>query len=343
MWMLTTPGRDDPSRENKLPGIRALRRRILTPNMSATKLDVRGFHEKSAAAKELLETVGRTFLTGYGYAVEARTTAETEHRLEQLPTQFRGFGYEGAAMGYAMLDGLPVGGSHHVATFLAGRGRQHAYMAYIGVGWAMARLPRSRWSRITVADPLMRWLVLDGYGFHQAYFKTDRYVTNQYREPEFPWPTEGQQWYANHAIDQGIGRALWFVGGTDADLVAGMIEKFPESRQPDLWSGAGLAATYAGGSGEDELLRFFDRAGKYRPQLAQGSAFAATARLEAGLLIPHTELATRVFCGMTPEQASRVSAEARPAVADPAAADDLPVYELWRQRIADALIILGRV
>ncbi|WP_408654118.1 DUF1702 family protein [Jatrophihabitans sp.] len=323
-----------------MPGLRALRRRILTPNMSATKLDVRGFNEKDPAAKQLLETVGASFLTGYGYAVQARTVAECEQQLEQIAPQFKGFAYEGAAMGYAVLDGLPVGGSRNVSKFLAGRAGHHAYMAYIGVGWAMARLPRFRWSRITVADPLMRWLVLDGFGFHQAYFKTDKYVTRQYQEPGFPWPTEGQQWYANHAIDQGIGRALWFVGGTEAELVASMIEKFPESRQPDLWSGAGLAATYAGGAGEEELLAFWDRAGKYRPQVAQGSAFASTARLEAGLVVPHTRLATQVFCGMTPEQASQASTDLRP---EGPAVDDLPVYELWRQRIADAFVNLGRI
>lgn len=325
-----------------MPGLRALRRRILTPNISATKLDVRGFNEKSPAAKELLETVGRTFLTGYGYAVEARTISDAEQRLEQLPPQFRGFGYEGAAMGYAILDGLPFGASHNVEKFLAGRGRDHAYMAYIGVGWAMARLPRFRWSRIRVADPLMRWLVLDGYGFHQAYFKTEKYVVQQYQEPDFPWPSEDQQWYSNHAIDQGIGRALWFVGGTEGELVANLIDKFAESRQPDLWSGAGLAATYAGGADKDELTAFWDRAGKYRPQVAQGSAFAATARIEAGLVTAHTELASQVFCGMTPSQASRVSSEARPT-STAEAADDLPVYELWRQRIADAFVTLGRV
>jgi enediyne biosynthesis protein E3 len=323
-----------------LPGLRALRRRILTPNLSATKLEVRGFHEKDAASKLLLETIGATFLTGYGAAVETRTAAECEQQLERISPQFRGFGYEGAAMGYAVLDGLPVGGSKHVARFLAGRGSQHAYMAYIGVGWAMARLPRFRWSRITVADPLMRWLVLDGFGFHQAYFRTDSYVTRQYQEPEFPWPAEGQQWYANHAIDQGIGRALWFVGGTEAELVASMIEKFPDSRQPDLWSGAGLAATYAGGAGEQELIAFAERAGRYRPQVAQGSAFAATARVEAGLVTAHTGVATQVFWGMTPQEASEVSIGRRP---EGHAVEDLPAYELWRQRVADAFVSLGRV
>jgi hypothetical protein len=308
--------------------------------MSATKLDVRGFNVKDDASKQLLETIGATFLTGYGHAVETRTVAECEQQLEQVPERFRGFAYEGAAMGYAILDGMPFGSTRHVSKFLAGRARQHAYMAYIGVGWAMARLPRFRWSKFTVADPLMRWLVLDGFGFHQAYFATEKYVTRQYQEPEFPWPVEGPQWYANHAIDQGIGRAMWFVGGTEAELVASMIEKFPESRQPDLWSGAGLAATYAGGADAQELEAFWERAGKFRPQVAQGSAFAATARLEAGLMVPHTAVATRTFCGLDPEQASQVSSDNRPDGLD---SEDLPAYELWRQRIAEAFVGVGRV
>ncbi|MEO9239813.1 MAG: DUF1702 family protein [Jatrophihabitantaceae bacterium] len=320
--------------------LRAIRRRILTPKMSETSLDVRGFYKKDPQAQENLETVGKSFLTGYAYAVEAKNVAEAEQRLEQWDRPYRGFAYEGAGMGFAMLDGLPLGGSNHLQRFLDSRGRHHAYMVYIGQGWAMARLPRFRWSRITVADPLMRWLVLDGFGFHQAYFRTEQYVNKQYQEPEFPWPTEGQRWYSNHAIDQGIGRALWFVGGTDAPRVADMIDRFDDARKPDLWSGAGLAATYAGGVDEAELRGFFERAGSYRPNLAQGSAFAATARIEAGLLLPHTSVATGVFCGMSPQDASAVSSNNRPVTSDEA---DLPLYEQWRRNIAGTFASLERI
>lgn len=134
----------------------------------------------------MLETVGRSFLTGYAYAAEAATVAEAEERLEGVPTRFRGFAYEGAAMGFAVREGLPIGGRGMVSEFLAGRGDDHVYMAYVGVGWAMARLPRFRWSSLTAPDPLLRWLVLDGYGFHQAYFKTEQYVYQTYQEENFP-------------------------------------------------------------------------------------------------------------------------------------------------------------
>jgi hypothetical protein len=312
--------------------LRSLRRRILTPNVSATRLDVRGFHRKNPDAQQLLETIGRVFLDGYGEAAEAATGQDVEDRLEQLPAQWRGFAYEGAAMGFAVRDGLPIGGRRHVDEFLAGpTARDHRYIAQCGVGWALARLPRFRWPDSEQADPLLRWLVLDGYGFHQAYFHTDRYVHKHFREPNFPWPRGGPSWYADRAIDQGIGRALWFVGGTDVDVVATLLEKYPAERHGDLYAGVGLAATFAGGVTAAELRALADRAGAHRPQLAQGSAFAAEARVRAGIVVPHTAVATEVFCGATPELAAAVTQELLP---DPVVDGEVPAYEHWRAAVA---------
>lgn len=314
---------------------RSLRGRVLTPDVSETLLSVRGFHVKSPQARDLLETVGSSFLTGFGHAAKARDAAEAEAGLEQVPERFRGFAYEGAAMGFAVRDGLPFGRHDHVERFLRGRAGAHVYMAYIGVGWAMARVPRLRWKVLTAAapDPLLRWLVLDGYGFHQAYFHTDRYVRQQYQEPDFPWPAQDPAGYARRAIDQGIGRAMWFVGGTDAALVADMIDAFPAGRRADLYSGAGLAATYAGGADKAELELFWERAGEHRALVAQASAFAATARVQAGLLVPHTELATAVFCDVTPAEAEQICAECIPVPT--VDTDEAPAFEVWRRRIAE--------
>lgn len=313
----------------------ALRRRLLTPDVSETRLDVRGFHAKSPEARERLETVGGSFLTGYAAAAEARRPADAEPALERIPRNFRGFGYEGAAMAFAVRDGLPVGGRNHVAGFLAGRGGAHIYMAYVGVGWAMARLPRWRWSTLHAPDPLLRYLVLDGYGFHQAYFKTGRYVRDQYRQPGFRWPSDAPPGYPDRVIDQGIGRATWFVGGADPVVVSRIFATFPEHRRADLYSGAGLAATYAGGATEAELRRFLDLSGGYRADVAQGAAFAAAARLRADLVMPHNELATEVFCEMTVAQAAKVTDEARADLRDEA---DRPAYAVWRRRISDAYV-----
>lgn len=316
----------------------ALRRRILTPGVSATRLDVRGFREKDAASKELLETVGRTFLHGYALAAEAGDPLDAEEGLEQVPTRFRGFAYEGAGMGFAVRDGLPLGRRDHTARFLTGRAEAHVYMVYVGIGWAMARLPRFRWPDSRTLDPLMIPLALDGYGFHQAYFKTRKYVTEQFREQAFPWPAGPDAAYSPRAIDQGIGRALWFVNGTDPRRVADTIDGFAPERHADLYSGAGLAATYAGGVTADELRLFADRAGEHRPGVAQASVFAAEARVRAGLVVPHTGLATEVLCCTTPDEAAALSLAARPDRPE----GDLPAYEVWRQRVAAEFLSSGR-
>ncbi|WP_170210535.1 DUF1702 family protein [Saccharopolyspora antimicrobica] len=320
---------------------RALRRRLLTPAMSETKVSVRGFHEKTPEGTELLETVGRMFLTGYGYAAESRRPLDAEAQLEALPVRFRGFAYEGAAMGFAVRDGLPLGSRRSVAEFLTGRAGSHSYMVYVGVGWALARLPRFRWPAVTanVPDDLLRGLVLDGYGFHQAYFHPDKYVHGQYREPSFPWPADIGQAGIDEIIDQGIGRAMWFVGGADPDYVANLIDKFPKDRHSDLYSGAALAATYAGGVDERELKVFWDRAGEHRAFVAQASAFAATARSRAGLVVPHNELATRVLCGMSVADATDVSLRNQP---DGPVGGDVPAYTVWRRRIAEEFRALGQ-
>ncbi|MFD3688149.1 DUF1702 family protein [Nocardiopsis sp. NPDC058631] len=321
-------------REDELSSvIGALRRRIITPNVSETKLETRGFHDKGPVGRSVLETVGESFLTGLGDAVETASPERTDERLSALATRYRGFAYEGAAMGFALLDGLSLKGGR-TQRFLAGPGADHVYMAYVGIGWAMARLPWPLWPDTRRLDPLHRWLVHDGYGFHQAYFHTDKYVHGQARDARAARRT-GDGAYALRAADQGIGRALWFVAGTDADQAARLVESFPAGRRSDLYSGLGLAATYAGGADEEELRRLRDLAGEHRWSLAQGSAFAAEARVRAGLVVPHTELGTSVLCGMEAEKAARLSRDLTPEGTGVGTGPARPRYEVWRAALAD--------
>jgi hypothetical protein len=311
---------------------RTIRRRLLTPNIAETRLETRGFTPKSPDAQRLLETVGQNFVTGFGYAAGSATPNEAAAQLEDLAADFRGFAYEGATMGFAIMDGFGLA-RHTVPRFLNGPAARHIYMANIGVGWAMARLPKWRWKTIIPEDPILRWLVLDGYGFHQAYFRTERYVRRQYRDDAFPWPPQGPASYANRVIDQGIGRALWFVEGTDPQRVAATIATFALSRRSDLYSGAGLAATYAGGVDRAELDEFYRGAGNARPWISQACAFAAKARILAGLTNVNTRLAAAVFCGTTAEAAAAVTDD---ALVDLPPDGPVPAFEVWRERIAMA-------
>ena len=278
------------------------------------------------------------FLAGYAHAAEAGQAEEAADGLQTVPRAFRGFAYEGAGMGFAVRDAIGPRRRHMTADLIDGQGADHVYMIYVGVGWALGRLPRALWGRMTdsLPDPVLRWLVLDGYGFHQAYFHTEKYVNQRFTPIDFPWPQEGPPAYANRVIDQGIGRAMWFVHGADPHRLADAVDSFPQERRADLYSGSALAVTYAGGLDEAELLVFKQRARPYAAQIAQASAFAATARVRAGNQTPHTVLATEVLCGVTPEEAARVCLAAFPDPAERTAAGE-PAFEVWRQRIGVAL------
>jgi enediyne biosynthesis protein E3 len=304
-----------------------LRCRVFLPDQSEVTFERRGFYAPDPARQENLEKVGTKFLEGFACGMGGRTLPDIESSLEMIGPIFRGFAYEGCAMALAVRDGIAPVNRHWVRDLLASRGAAHIYMAYIGVGWAMARLPRVRWRAIAPRDPLLRWLALDGYGFHQAYFRTKKYVEGQYQAPIPGWPSG----YASRAADQGIGRALWFVNGADVPHVAGTIGKFAPSRQADLWSGAALASVYAGGADAGELEEMVRLAGQYRSHAAQGAAFAAGARVMAGLVTPGTELGVKVHCGMSAAEAAAITDEARLDL--PETDDPVPAYEIWRERI----------
>jgi enediyne biosynthesis protein E3 len=306
-----------------------LRCRIFLPDQSEVTFERRGFYAPDAQRQANLEEVGRKFLEGFAYGMDGRSLPDIESSLEMIEPAFRGFAYEGCSMALAVRDGITLGNRHWVRDLLAGRGAAHIYMAYIGVGWAMARLPRARWRAIAPRDPLLRWLALDGYGFHQAYFRTREYVAGQYQAPIPGWPSG----YANRVADQGIGRALWFVNGSDVAHVADTIGRFAPSRRADLWSGAALASVYAGGADAGELEQMVRLAGPYRSHAAQGAAFAAGARVLAGLVTPGTELGVKVHCGMSAVQAAAVTDEARLGL--PEADSPVPAYDIWRERIRE--------
>ncbi|WP_337797972.1 DUF1702 family protein [Nocardiopsis sinuspersici] len=317
----------------------AFRRRIMTPKPTAVKLRTRGFHDKSPDTRAVLETVGGSFLTGLGDAVETMSPEHTEQRLLAVDRRYRGFAYEGAAMGFTLLDGI-LPGRGRSRRFLDGPGSGHVYMTYIGVGWAMARLPRPLWPDTRTLDPVLRWLVHDGYGFHQAYFHTERYVRGRARDDRAARGTSDGA-YALRAADQGMGRALWFVAGAAPDVVVSLVDAFPAERRADLYSGIGLAATYAGGADEKELIRLRESAWEHRWNLAQGSAFAAEARVHADLVVPHCETATNVFCGTDTDRAARLCRELRPGAETPETDPALPRYELWRTLLANELSQCG--
>lgn len=283
----------------------------------------RGFQSTTPEAQAHLENIGTTFLIGYHLALEHDASDALAKQLHEVEPTFQGFAFEGAAMALALLDQLVPWKKGRIQAFLAGAGDTHAYMVHVGLGWSWARLHRRVERQLPKLDPILRWLALDGYGFHEGYFYWRRSV----RQQVVPRSLKG---YARRAFDQGLGRSLWFVDGTDVERIVQTIATFPPSRQPDLWSGLGLACTYAGGVDEAALTALQQSIGDFLPYLAQGAAFAAKARQRAGNMTPHTEAACTLLCGLSAHEAALLTDE---ALLDLPSDAEQPAFEVWRQRI----------
>src|SRR5256885_875965 len=104
----------------------------------------------------------------------------------------RGFAYEGATMAFTVLDAMSFRRRHRTRDLLLESDQPHIFLTYIGIGFAMARLPRPLWKKV-LPDltgsryyPTMNWLAVDGYGFDLAYFHTKRWVDQQQMPRPYP-------------------------------------------------------------------------------------------------------------------------------------------------------------
>jgi len=305
--------------------LKKLRKRVFHVPIEEVTFARRGFWEGDSRARKRLERIGKTLLLGYHAALEETDPPVLAQRLNLIDSELRGFSFEGAAMGLALLDLITPWKRDRWRLFFNKAADTHRYMMHVGVGFALARVRPWIKTHCALTDPLLGWLVVDGYGFHQGYFEWPRYVVQQ----ELPRHLSA---YACRAFDQGLGRSLWFVDGADVSRIQETIAAFSSSRQADLWSGIGLACAYAGGVDADAIKVLKTAAGPYRRQLAQGAAFAGKARQQAGNRADHTDLTCRILCDLSADAAAGVTDE---ALKDLHANEKEPAYEVWRRRIQE--------
>lgn len=268
------------------------------------------------------QPVAHSLVEGYHYTLEDSRFEVLVPRLNAFEPELHGFAYEGAGMGIAALDCIAPW-KDRLTAFIDGPAAPHIYPTYVGVGLALARLHKQPERYLKRLDPLLGWVILDGYGFHEGFFSRRRYVDER-AVPKHLSP------YARRIFDQGLGRCIWFSSGGLVGLVEKIIAPFQQSRKADIWSGVGLACAYAGGVNHAEAENLLSIARPYRSHLARGAAVAAKGRLQAGNMASHTELACEVFCGLSSKEAAHVTDVARENL--PVDGTE-PMYEVWRQRI----------
>jgi hypothetical protein len=300
----------------------SLRKLVLGIPLEETSFERRGFRGGTPQIRRRFDAIGQAFVAGYHAALDVAPERLPE-RLQSIDHELRGFAYEGAAMGFAILDLITPWRRDRWRSFIEGTGNPHMYMVLVGAGWAVARMGGNARRFIPGENPMLESLVFDGIGFHDGYFHWPRTIETKQR----PERLTGS---ALRAFDQGLGRSLWFVDGGEPKRIARTIAGFDHRRRPDLWAGVGLAAAYAGGVSHVELIQLREAAGGCMPEVAQGAAFAAEARRRAGNPAPHTDLACNVLCGMQASDAAEITEHVlRDLSAESGSAD----YEDWRRGI----------
>jgi hypothetical protein len=296
---------------------------FLTLSPDQASFDARGFRVVSAVAREALEAVGKTFITGYNTAVRANSLDSVLGIVAGIPAQLRGFAAEGAAMGTAISDAVPFR-TPRFPQLMALLDSDFTYLVHVGAGWALARVPWRKRHILPPLNPLYRWLAFDGLGFHDGYFKSSDILSGWRREPFG---------YAARAYDQGVGRALWFASGGSATWAADRIRQLAAERHGDLFSGLGLAMAYAGPTTSEDVRQAVELAGREGPHLAQGIAFACEARARASHIPANARTAAQVI-GFEPSALAALVCDARKSLSEQ---DEEPRYEAWRRKVSNAL------
>ena len=234
---------------------------------------VRGFPPCDADVRDHLEARAHAFVTG-AHAFGRHSDQPHEALAEAVEPELRGFAYEGAGMVAAVADLLKLGRGQHLHRLLSQSGQNYRHLVHVGAGWALSV---ARWPRPTAlrhSDPLLRWLALDGRGFHRAYFTPQLTLAALHRLDD----NDATQLHA-----AGVGRALWFTRGADIPKIAVDIAMAPPFLQFSMWSGVGLAACYAGRPGAVDGAELVALAGPASPHVGQGVVFALAARAAHGL------------------------------------------------------------
>lgn len=308
----------------------ALGRLLLAPPLDHVGFDHLGLPGRDSPSARHLEKIPEAVVCGFEWGIGTRDLREVERRLAVVAPDLRGFACEGVTMAHTIRDVLLPGRSDRTRELMLGPALPHTFLSYIGIGFAMARLPRPLWRKVlpdltgNPYHPTMSWLAVDGYGFDLAYFGSSRWIGQQRLPRPYPW--EGHPEYFLRAFDQGVGRALWFVHGAGCGAVASAVGRFARRRRPDLWSGVGLAAAFAGGAGHGDLRGLLESAGADAAHVFQGAVFAAKARVFSGHVPEHTEKAVRTLTGLDALGAARIADDHR---VEPGAGPE-PDYERWR-------------
>ena len=250
---------------------------------------------KENTITQKMDAIQNTFLRVQDIFFEAPDWKRHVAELESADIEFRSIAYESASMSIA-LDDLKQGEQlTNWLQFLNEAAPAHDTQVHVGLGWAFAQTLKNPIAYLPELNPMMRYRVLDGYGYYEGIFRRRRSIINHLK-------LQVEDTVASGALDQGIGRSIWYLNKGIIDDAKTMIEDFAAERHKDLWRGLGIAIAYVGGCDEQTLQEIFSKSDSYKTQLATGAVMALVSRDAAKYISADTELACKIFCNKPAEQ-----------------------------------------
>jgi len=288
---------------SNLPVLTRLKHMVLSLPHQEASFSRRGFPGMGSPSREHLETIIHAFIDGYNLAVVESDTSELVRRLNaSIAPEYLGFAYEGTGLYFAVMD-LLIPGSKRLEAYTHSAGEPHDYIAMVGAGFAISRIPlalhrlESYQKRL---DPLTAFCLADGYGFHEGFFRWKSFVDGRKPAPASLNP-QNRQLY-----DSGVARAMWWVYGAEPAGIAAAISRFDEERRPEMWAGIGLALSYAsaGPANLNPSSKLLKLSGPCRYDFLSGIPFSAHMRWKGKNPAPWTERACSELLNMSVTEAS---------------------------------------
>ena len=296
-----------------------LKSRLLDLSPQEASFVRRGFPGVESTSRAHLEQIIESFIAGYNIALSEADMSQLARRLDTSFTPaLVGFAYEGAGLYFALADLVIPRTENRLALFTRSAGQKHDFITMVGGGFAVARVPfglRRLESYQRRLDPLTAWCLADGYGFHQGFFHWKLFIAERGAAPT----SLNRQ---NRSLfDAGVGRAMWWVFGADADAIKAAISRFDKDRRSEMWTGIGTAIAYAGGVPAEVMSLLPKLAGEHRFDLLTGIPFAAHMRVRGGNPAPWTNEACSLLLNLTVNETSNLIAAELKSYLNSTAAD----------------------
>ncbi|MBY0424216.1 MAG: DUF1702 family protein [Cytophagales bacterium] len=240
------------------------------------------------------------FQSAKDYATTNENLQDIRSYLDAADYEFKSVAFEGVSMALALKDLNRGNALIQWNNFLTHEGKNHAVQVHAGLGWALAQENIPAVDFVDALTPLMRYRILDGYGYYNGIVK-QRQTIKEKRILDWLTGTSYNVYY------QGVGRSIYYLHAGDIQKVKEVILTFPESNLEDLWRGVGVACADVGGCREQMLEAMLESAGNFRPQLAACACMVARARKQSQTLTEDIEVTCKIWCDRSVEEIIEVT------------------------------------